>query len=85
MQNQRPAGNERIAWGRLISQSVLLPTAIAYSPLRVNVVAIASIIGTVATQPLAEAFLSDITMPGEWCGSPSPAHEPSQREPEGEA
>jgi hypothetical protein len=49
------------------------------------VVAIASIIGTVATQPLAEAFLSDITMPGEWCGSPSPAHEPSQREPEGEA
>lgn len=28
MQNQRPAGNERIAWGRLISQSVLLLTAI---------------------------------------------------------
>ena len=45
VQNTRSAGNERIAWGRLISQSVLLPTAIGESPLRVGVVAISSIIG----------------------------------------
>jgi phosphohistidine swiveling domain-containing protein len=33
--------------------------------------------GTVATQPLADGFPSDVTMPGESSGSPFPAHGPS--------